>query len=70
MIMSEQKRYKLKIGKYGFYFYDNTFTKDMTLKEVLNRLNYTFTDNIIKCTIISNDRKEIYELKRKLKRYE
>ena len=55
----ETKRYELKIGKFGFYFYDKTFTKEMELKEVLNRLNYTFKDNIIKCTIINNDRKQI-----------
>lgn len=32
-------RYKLKSGKYGYYFYDSMVKVDMTLDMVLNKLN-------------------------------
>lgn len=34
------KRYELKTGKFGYYFYDTVVSIDMTLEMVLNRLNY------------------------------
>lgn len=33
-------RYKLKISKFGFYFYDSKTKKDLTLEMVLNKLNF------------------------------
>ena len=38
--MTTEKRYELKIGKFGYYFYDNIVSINMTLEMVLNRLNY------------------------------
>ena len=38
--MTIEKRYELKLGKFGYYFYDTVVSIDMTLEMVLNRLNY------------------------------
>ena len=40
IIMTKQTRYKLKIGKFGFYFYDSMIQLNMSLESVLNRLNF------------------------------
>ena len=37
--MTKQTKYKLKIGKFGFYFYDSMLKSELTLEVVLNRLN-------------------------------
>lgn len=36
----KEKRFKLKIGKYGCYVYDNKQKKSMPLKEIVDKLNY------------------------------
>ena len=33
------KRYELKSGKFGYYFYDNQVKVDLTLEMILNKLN-------------------------------
>lgn len=38
--MIKMKRYELKTGKFGYYFYDSMIQIDMSLEMVLNRLNY------------------------------
>ena len=40
IIMTKQTRYKLKIGKFGHYFYDSMIQLNMSLESVLNRLNF------------------------------
>ena len=36
-------RYLLKIGKFGYYFYDSEMNIDLSLEMVLNRLNNSKT---------------------------
>ena len=38
--MIKMNRYELKIGKFGYYFYDSFVQIDMSLEMVLKRLNY------------------------------
>ena len=38
--MTNQNRYELKSGKFGYYFYDNDIQIDLSLNMVLTKLNY------------------------------
>lgn len=57
------KRYELKIGKFGYYFYDSKVEIDLSLEMLLNKLN--LNDNRITLLQDTNGLKtvEIYELK-------
>jgi len=39
--MSEEKRFVVKTGRFGTYFYDNLEGKDVDLNEILEMLNVT-----------------------------
>ena len=57
------KRYKLKKGKFGCYFYDSKVEVDMSLEMLLNRLNtyeYRLNHQYDKNNLMIQ---EIYELK-------
>ena len=36
---ANDKRYEIKSGKFGYYFYDKQKKKDLTLEMILNKLN-------------------------------
>jgi len=71
------KRYKLKKGKFGCYFYDSKVEVDLSLEMLLNRLNtyefrliHQYDRNNIMTKEIYNLRDNIIELKNRLRVYE
>ncbi len=77
MMVDLNKRYKLKKGKFGCYFYDSKVKVDLSLEMVLNRLN--LNDNRITLLQDKNSfqsfkmyelRDDIIELKNRLRVYE
>ena len=77
MMINLNKRYKLKKGKFGCYFYDSKVEIDLSLEMVLNRLNitdnrlsYQYNQNNAMTQEIYNLKDDIIELKNKLRNYE
>jgi len=71
------KRYKLRKGKFGCYFYDSKVEIDLTLEMLLNRLNmyenrlsHQYDRNNAMTKEVYNLKDEIIELKNELKQYE
>jgi len=71
------KRYKLRKGKFGCYFYDSKVEIDLTLEMLLNRLNmydnrlnHQYDRNNVMTREIYNLKDNIIELKNKLRVYE
>ena len=71
------KRYKLKRGKFGCYFYDSKVEIDLSLEMILNRLNlnenrlsHQFDRNNAMTQEIYNLKDDIIELKNRLRIYE
>lgn len=75
-MISLNKRYELKIGKYGHFFYDSKVEVDLSLEMLLNRLNmyenrlnHQYDRNNFMTKEVYNLKDEIIELKNRLRMF-